>query len=171
MKPVPSTSPPRRRALAHPWLSLLLATSWLVLQESLAPAQVLWAVIFGLVLPWLLDDFLTRLPGPRRAGLALRLLLTVLWDIVVSNLVVARIVLDPSARPQPGWVAVPTELQHPNALTLLATIITMTPGTVSCVVDDTRHGILVHVLDLDDAPALVGQIKARYEAPLKEILG
>ena len=66
---------------------------------------------------------------------------------------------------------VPLELTHPTAITLLATIITTTPGTVSCVVDEERREILVHALDCDDPAALAAQIKQRYEAPLREIFG
>jgi multicomponent K+:H+ antiporter subunit E len=100
-----------------------------------------------------------------------RLAAIVLWDIVVSNLTVARIVLWPGADPQPAWVRVPLQLQHPGAISLLATIITNTPGTVSCVVDEERGEILVHALDCQDPEALAAQIKSRYEQPLREIFG
>ena len=95
----------------------------------------------------------------------------VLWDIVVANFTVARIVLSPGARPQPAWVKVPLAVQHPTAISLFATIITMTPGTVSCVVDEERRHILVHALDCSDTVAAAADMKARYEAPLKEIFG
>jgi multicomponent K+:H+ antiporter subunit E len=52
---------------------------------------------------------------------------------------------------------------------LFASIITMTPGTVSCVVDDEGWEILVHALDCDDAQAMAQQMKQRYEGPLREI--
>ncbi|MFG5407033.1 Na+/H+ antiporter subunit E [Piscinibacter sakaiensis] len=94
-----------------------------------------------------------------------------LVDIVVSNVVVARIVLDPTYRPRPAWVPVPLDTAHPTAITLFATIITTTPGTVSCVVDEARRQILVHALDCDDAAAAAQQMKARYERPLREIFG
>ena len=68
-----------------------------------------------------------------------------------------------------AWVPVPLELTHPTAITLLATVITTTPGTVSCLVDDERHEILVHALDCADPAALAAEIKQRYEAPLREI--
>jgi multicomponent K+:H+ antiporter subunit E len=48
-------------------------------------------------------------------------------------------------------VPVPLDIQHPLAVTLLATIITTTPGTVSCVVDEAGGSILVHALDCADA--------------------
>ncbi|HSI57993.1 MAG TPA: Na+/H+ antiporter subunit E [Ideonella sp.] len=157
-------------------LSLMLAAAWLLLQQSLALPQLIVAALLGWGLPRLLRGFL-RPAGEghaaagraRRVAVAGRLAAVVLLDIVLSNLVVARIVLSPAARPQPAWVRVPLALRDPTATALLATLITTTPGTVSCVVDDERWEIVVHALDCADAAAMVAQIKARYEAPLKEI--
>lgn len=156
---------------SHPALSLLLAAVWLLLRESAAPADLIGAVVIGLVVPRLVHRFLGAPTRPRALGAAVRFTGVVLWDIVVSNLTVARIVLDPSSSPKPAWVPVPLETRHPLAITLLATIITTTPGTVSCVVDDERKEILVHALDCDDPAAMAAQIKARYERPLLEIFG
>jgi multicomponent K+:H+ antiporter subunit E len=73
------------------------------------------------------------------------------------------------ARPRPAWVPVKLDTTHPTAITLFATIITTTPGTVSCVVDERRGEILVHALDCDDVAAAAAQMKARYERALMEI--
>lgn len=162
-----AVGPPRW--FAHPALSVLLALVWLLLRQSVAPADLIAAAVLGLVVPRLAHGFLGPALVPRRAGLALRFVFVVLWDIVVSNIAVARLVLLPSARPQPAWVRVPLELRHPGAITLLATIITTTPGTVSCVVDEQAHEILVHALDCADPQAAAQQIKQRYETPLREI--
>jgi multicomponent K+:H+ antiporter subunit E len=173
VKPTPSTSRPTRSAapgwLAHPVLSLMLVALWLLMQQSLALAHVLSGVVLGLVVPRLVHGFLGPASRVHSLPAALRLSRVVLWDIVVSNVAVARIVLDPSSRPKPGWVRVPLALRHPTGVTLFASIITMTPGTVSCVVDDERWEILVHALDCDDAPAMAQQMKQRYEDPLREI--
>jgi multicomponent K+:H+ antiporter subunit E len=155
--------------LPHPILSALLAGVFLLMYESVAPAQVLWAVILGLAVPPLVRGFIGPASRVHSWGTAIRLTLVVLWDIVVSNVVVARLVLDPRSAPQPAWVPVPLDLRHDGAVTLLASIITMTPGTVSCVVDDERWEILVHALDCEDPTALAEQIKSRYEAPLRHI--
>ena len=154
---------------SHPVLSLLLAAAWLLLQRSLAPAQLLTAALLALLVPRLVHGFLGPGVRLRAVGTALRLAGVVLWDILVSNLAVARLVLDPSARPRPAWVPVPLALTHPTALSLLASIVTTTPGTVSCVVDEERREILVHALDCADPGALVADIQRRYEAPLREI--
>lgn len=169
---VDSTLPNRRRRwLAHPAMSVVIAASWLLLQGSLEPAHLLWAAILGVLLPWAVQDFL----GPGRplagAGVAIRLVAVVVWDILVANIAVARVVLHPGITPQPVWVRVPYTLTDARGIVLLATIITTTPGTVSCVVDEARREILVHALNADDPDAVVAEILHRYERPLKEIFG
>ncbi len=154
----------------RPVLSVLIAASWLLLQQSVALPQLIAAALLALLLPRLLLGFIGTPPPPRAWGKALRLFFVVLGDIVVANVAVARLVLSPWARPQPVWVAVDLDIRDPRAVTLLATIITTTPGTVSCVVDEAAQRILVHALDGSaGAAAIAVDIKARYEAPLKEI--
>jgi multicomponent K+:H+ antiporter subunit E len=165
----PATPKPRAGWLTHPVLSAILAAAWLLLQQSLALPQLITAAVLGLGLPRLLHGFLGPGLHLRTYGTALRFGGVVLWDIVVSNLTVARIVLNPTSDPQPAWVPVPLVLTHPTAITLMATIITTTPGTVSCVVDDARQIILVHALDCADPDTLAAEIKQRYEVPLREI--
>lgn len=157
--------------LAHPVLSALLAATWLLLQQSLAPGNLITAVVLGVAVPRLLHGFLGAPTVVHSWPAVLRLVGVVLYDIVVANLAVARIVLSPASKPQPAWLTVPLDVQHPTAITLFATIITTTPGTVSCVVDDKRRRILVHALDCSDADAMVAEMKLRYEEPLKEIFG
>ena len=108
---------------------------------------------------------------PRSFARALRLGFTVLWDIIVSNITVARLVLNPRSVPHPAWVKVPLTLTQPTAQALLASIITMTPGTVSAIVDEEGACIWVHALDCDDPAAVATDIDRRYQQPLMEILG
>ena len=77
--------------------------------------------------------------------------------------------IDANAVLTSAWVPVKLDTTHPTAIALFATIITTTPGTVSCVVDELRGEILVHALDCDDPAGAAEQMKARYERPLREI--
>ncbi|WP_066259353.1 Na+/H+ antiporter subunit E [Hydrogenophaga flava] len=152
----------------HPVLSLLLAVSWLALSRSLEPVHLLSALLIGLIVPRLLRGLL-HVGSPIRWGAAIRLTCVVLWDIVVSNITVARLVLGSMSRPQPAWLRVPLACEHHRVNALFASIITMTPGTVSAVVDEAAHCIWVHALNCDDAPGMVADMKARYEASLMTI--
>lgn len=160
----------RRGWLPHPVLSLLLAASWLALSHSLALVHLLSAALIGWAVPRLIAGFLgpvNRIHWPT----AIRLGAVVLWDIVVSNITVARLVLGPMSRPQPGWIEVPLESGHPWVNALFASIITTTPGTVSAVIDEAGGRILVHALDCSDAQAMARDMKVRYETPLLRVFG
>ena len=170
MKPTASHTPhtpPRPRAtwLGRPVLSLLLGISWLALSHSLAPVHLLSALLIALIVPRLLHPFLGE-PARLNWGAALRLTGVVIKDIVLSNITVARLVLGPMKAMSPAWLAVPLASDHPMVNAMFATIITTTPGTVSCVVDESRREILVHALNCDDPQAMIDDMKTRYENPL-----
>ena len=152
----------------HPVLSLLLAASWLALSRSLEPVHLISATLLGLGVPRLLRGLLP-VGQTIRWSAAMRLTWVVLWDIVMSNITVAKLVLGPMSRPQPAWLRVPLASHHHRVNALFASIITMTPGTVSAVVDEDAHCIWVHALDCSDADGMVGDMKARYEAALLSV--
>jgi multicomponent K+:H+ antiporter subunit E len=158
-----------KRLVPYPVASTAVFLVWIALSGGVAPLDMAGAFGLALIVPLLCRPLLDEPSRLRAPATAARLVLVVLRDIVMSNIVVARLVLGPVGRIRPGFVTVPLDVQHPFAITLLASIITMTPGTVSAEVNEARGEILVHVLDLDDPQTLVAEIKSRYERPLKEI--
>jgi multicomponent K+:H+ antiporter subunit E len=159
------------RLLPFPVGSIVILIVWLLLNQTVHPAHLLLGGALAVALPLATRRFLDASTRPRAPAAIARLIGIVLHDIVLSNITVARLVLGPMGRLRPGFVRVPLDVEHPYAIALFASIITMTPGTVSAEVSASRREILVHVLDLDDADALVAAMKSRYEAPLAEILG
>ena len=96
--------------------------------------------------------------------------LLVLIDVVKANIEVALLVLGPSSRINPGFVAIPLDLQEALPITMLASTVTMTPGTVSAELSSDKKFIYVHVLNMpEDEQEVVDFIKTRYEANIKEI--
>lgn len=157
------------RFLPHPVLSLVLAAIWLLLANSLAFAHILLGLLLGWAIPLFTQDFW---PDPVRIGKPLTLLrytAIVGWDIVVANLVVARLILLRPTKLHPAFVAMPLDLNSDIAISLLANSICLTPGTVSALLSQDRKTLLIHALDVDDSEALIAKIKQRYEAPLKEV--
>jgi multicomponent K+:H+ antiporter subunit E len=159
----------RRRWLPHPLVSVALWIVWLMLNGSVAPAHLLLGAFLGWIIPWLIRELWPRPLRLRHGWLALRLACVVLYDIVRANLSVARLILGPVATLRPAFIHVPLQLEEPFAISALASIITLTPGTVSARLSEDRRVLLVHVLDLDDEQAMIADIKTRYEVPLKEI--
>ena len=158
-----------RTLLPAPVTSAVLFVAWLLMNASVSAGHLALAALLAIVIPLVLAPLAGERPRIRRPGVVLRLGLVVLWDIVQSNIEVARRILGPESRIRPAFVWVPLAIRDPHGVAALAGIITMTPGTLSSDLSaDGRH-LLVHALNVDDAPALVASIKARYEAPLIEI--
>ena len=71
----------------------------------------------------------------------------------------------------PGFVAVPLDIESELGITLLASTVSLTPGTVSAEISEDQQWLYVHALHLEDTEALINEVKTRYETPLKEIFG
>jgi multicomponent K+:H+ antiporter subunit E len=158
------------RWLPAPSLSIALFVVWLLLNQSLDAATLLLAAIFAIALPLLTQSLRPARARMRRPAVALRLSGAVACDLVASALSVARLLLTRrNAQMSPRFVRVPLELRDPNALAVLAMIICLTPGTAWAEIALDRSTLLIHVFDLDDVPAFIAMVKARYEVPLMEI--
>jgi multicomponent K+:H+ antiporter subunit E len=157
--------------LPYPVLSLLLFVVWLLLVAEVSVAHVLLALFLAWGIPIVCRPFLKDLPPVRHMFAALRLVVLVTYDIVMANVVVARLILGPTARLKPVFVHVPLTLTQPMSISLLASIITMTPGTVSSDLSQDNKILIVHALDCSDPEALIADIQQRYEKPLLEFFG
>lgn len=158
-----------KRWLPAPLLSLAVFVVWLLLVATLAPAHLLLAALLAIALPLLAQRLREDTAHLRRPLVAARLAMVVLWDIVLSNIEVARRILGRESKIHPGFIWIPLEISNPHGIAALAGIITMTPGTLSSELSADRRFLLVHCLHLEDADAAIAQIKARYEAPLREV--
>ena len=158
------------RLYPHPLVSLTLFVVWLMLWQSVAPLDVLMAVILATLLPRtlvLLEEAPSRAKKPL---VILKLFFVVLYDIAVSNYNVARTVLMGREGNIPtGFVNIPLELRDRYGLAALATIITSTPGTFWAAYNRRTNVLTIHVFELRDEDAVRETIRNRYEAPLREI--
>jgi multicomponent K+:H+ antiporter subunit E len=158
-----------RRWLPYPILSVLLLLIWLLLNQSIAPGTILLGALLGIALAkvfGLLRPPKAQVHNYRLLGL---LFLRVVYDIVRSNIAVARIILRRDSRMHSGFVAIPLTLTDHYGLAVLACIITSTPGTIWVSYDSSANILLIHVLDLVDEQGWIDTIKQRYERPLLEI--
>jgi multicomponent K+:H+ antiporter subunit E len=158
------------RILPHPLLTLLLTVVWLMLVNSVTVGAVILGLAFGILIPLLTSAYWPNRPKLRRPLKVVSYVLIVVWDICVANLVVARTILfRRNADLRSNWVTIPLDLSSPEAITVLAGTITMTPGTVSSDISACGRALLVHCLDAPDPDAVREEIKYRYERRLKEI--
>ena len=159
-----------RKIFPHPVLTLVLTFVWVGLVNVVTLNAFVFGFILGTILPLITAAYWPDRPRLRNPLMIAEYILVVLWDIVVANVQVAKIILfKPNAKLQSTFVTVPLDLRTPEAITILAGTITMTPGTVSSDLSADGHALLVHCLDAPDPDATVADIKHRYERRLKEI--
>lgn len=150
-------------------LSITVLVLWLLLVADFGLAQLLVGTVLAVALPLLAGMLQPERARFGRVGAVALLLRRVAWDIVLSNVEVARRILGPERAITPGFIWVPLDLGNIHGITALASIITLTPGTLSTELTTDRRHLLVHCFNLRDAGATIATIKARYETPLREI--
>ncbi|HIF64902.1 MAG TPA: hypothetical protein EYG16_11660 [Deltaproteobacteria bacterium] len=91
------------------------------------------------------------------------------WNLLLSNLEVARIVLSPRLHIRPGLIAYRTELKTDLAITALANIITLTPGTLTLEVSKDRTVLFIHALDIEKPEVVTDNIRGSFEKRLLEL--
>ena len=158
------------RLLPHPLLSLVIAAGWIALAGSFEPGTLIMAALLGWIVPLVTDRYWNELPRIRRPLLLVSYGAIVLWDIVVSCIQVAGLVLFRRGRSlKSRFVTVPLDLTTAEAIAPLSATITLTPGTLTADLSADGSALLVLCLETDDPEATVAQIKQRYERRLKEI--
>ncbi|MCB1931106.1 MAG: Na+/H+ antiporter subunit E [Candidatus Accumulibacter sp.] len=159
----------RRAILPRPGLSLTVFLLWAVITNAASLGLLVLGVVLAIVIPLLTRHFWPNPPRLARPWRALRFLGLFALDIITANWRVARQIIGPLHRLSPAFVEVPLDLRDPFIATLLASIVSLTPGTVSIDVDRQRWVLLVHALDAPDPEALIHEIKERYELALREM--
>ena len=161
----------RHSLLRHVLLSFLLLGIWVLLNQTLAPGQIVLGAALALLLGWMSTTLRPLRPKVKSLHAAIGLVFLVLADIVRSNMAVARIVLglvgDREIRS--GFVEIPLDMRDAHGLAMLAAIVTATPGTVWVDLSADGGMLTLHVLDLKDEAGWIRWIKERYERRLMRI--
>ena len=157
------------RLFPHPGLTVLLVMMWIVMVGEVSFGALFLGLVVGIIVPIFTAPWWPGRPRVRFLP-ALAYLGVVLWDIIVANFQVAAIILFRRNRDlRPAWLTIPLELTSPEAITVFAGTISLTPGTVSADVSACGKYLLVHALHAPDPASEIAKVKARYEARLLEI--
>jgi multicomponent K+:H+ antiporter subunit E len=152
-------------------LTISLVVIWVLLNQGGYSASFAFGVLLAVLLVWTIAELRPVRPRLRRLHLAVPLVVTVLVDIVRSNLAVARIVLGLTRGRQvrSGFLDIPLDLADPHGLAFLAIIVTSTPGTSWAGVSPDGRVLRLHVLDLRSEDEWIRFFKQRYECRLMRI--
>ena len=155
--------------IPHPILSITLLISWLLLNNTVAAGHIVLGAVLSIFIPWFTSSFWQERVCAKKPLTFLKFVFIVLYDIVVANLTVAKQVLSPNENLKPTFFKLPIKIQHPLGISVLASTISLTPGTVSCDLSEDRTYLLIHGLSVEDVEDEIETILNRYEKPLLEV--
>lgn len=151
-------------------LNLLLALLWAALVGSVDTAHLAVGFVVGYAGLWLARPVLGETRYFRKLVDIVSFLCFFVWELVLSNLRVAWDVLTPRSYRRPGVIAVPLEEATDTEITVLANLVTLTPGSLSLDVAPDRDCLYVHAMFVDDPESLKTEIKEGFERRVLEVL-
>lgn len=150
--------------------NVLLALAWTALTGEFTPFNLLLGFALGALVLRIAEPITGRRSYFHKAAQVLSFAVFFLWELFLSNLRVAYEVITPGFDMKPGIVAIPLDAKTPEEITLLANLITLTPGTLSLDVSADRKVLYIHAMYLDDPEKLRRSIKQGFERRVIEVL-
>lgn len=150
--------------------NILLTIIWVFLTGSTEVSNFFFGFIVNFLILWIIsskdgnDKYVKLIPK------LISFFLFFLWEVVKANLQVAYEVITPQNNMKPGIVKIPLEAKTNIEITLLANLITLTPGTLSLDVSEDRKVLYVHSMYVHDKQKFIDEIKNGFERRLLSIL-
>ncbi len=151
-------------------LNILLAVGFMIVLEIYTLSGLLIGFGVGYVALWLTRPLYVDARYFMRVFNLMRLLAFFLRALFVSNLRVLWDVVTPSHISRPGIIRVALDARTDLEITLVANLISLTPGTLSVDLSEDRRHLYVHVMFLDDVTAVRREIKEGLERRVLEVL-
>lgn len=144
-------------------INLLLAFAWAAVSGEFSLLNVVFGFVLGGICLSLIREQLHATNHFKRALYAAELAICFVWELIKSSVNVAIIVLSPWRVLQPAIIAYPLDVRSDAEITLLANLITLTPGTLSIDVSEDTTTLYVHAIDAPDTAAVIDDIKSSFE--------
>jgi multicomponent Na+:H+ antiporter subunit E len=150
--------------------NLLLGLTWAAMTGEISEGSILTGLALGYVILYFLQDLLGLSLKTLKILPLARLVAYFLRDLVAATLRVAYDVVTPKHRMRPGVIALPLEAKTDEEITLLAGLISLTPGTLALEVSPDRRNLFIHVMYLEDPDAVRREIKEGLERRMLEVM-
>lgn len=150
--------------------NILLAFAWVAITGLFEPMNFIIGFVLAYAVLWLIQSA----TGPSNYFLKIYQVISFLLffgrELILANLRVAHDVLTHHHHMRPGVVAIPLDVQTDAEITVLANLITLTPGTLSLDVSTDRMALYVHAMYIDDVDEFRRYIKDGLERRVIEVL-
>lgn len=145
------------------FVNLLLALIWMFLTGSLTADTLVEGFIIGYLVLWLASPLYGPTTYFRKFREVISFVLFFLGELTIATLRVARVVIARDIDVCPGIIAVPLDVKSSLEITLLANLITLTPGTLALDVSSDRRVMYVHAMHVEDVEQFRAGIKQGFE--------
>lgn len=140
--------------------NLLLALMWVVLTGNIGGMNLLAGMFFGYLVIAVMQRQVPSLSGyTSRLPRLIRFIFFFFRELIKANLQVAFDILTPVWHMKPGVIAMPLEAKTEMEITMVANLISLTPGTLSLDVSDDRRVLFIHAMFLDNEQELRDSLK------------
>jgi len=150
-------------------VNILTAVLWMFLQSSFTPATFVFGYLIGMLILIILRRFLIFELYFRRLWAMVKLFFLFVVELTKANLDMVRVILKPRLNHRPGIVAVRTQLETNVEITLLAALISLTPGTISMDFSEDNKTIYIHSIDVLDKDEMIEDIRNSFEKAIMEV--
>ena len=149
-------------------VNVLLALAWIAVTGSFTLLNLVFGFLLGLAALWLIREQIGSAGYFSRARRVLSLAALFVYELVLSAWRVALLVISPRIDIKPGILAYPLRVDRDAEITLLANLITLTPGTLSVDVSEDRRYLYVHAIDCSDPGGTRRDIAEGFERRIME---
>ena len=150
-------------------INILLALAWGALTGNFSPVNLLFGFGLGYFLLWLGQSHLAPSNYFVKARRVIGFAFYFLWLLILANLRVTYGVLASNRRLRPAVLAIPLDVTTDAEITLLANLLTLTPGSLSLDVSEDRRVLYMHVMHMTDEESTRREIKEGFERRVREI--
>ncbi|QUG42501.1 Na+/H+ antiporter subunit E [Psychrobacillus sp. INOP01] len=150
-------------------LNVLIALTWMFLSVSFKPTTFIVGYLLGLLMLFMLRKSFSSRFYMDRLWAVIKLASLFLKELVLSNFSVLKLIVQPTMPIRPAIFAMPTVLEQDWEITLLSSLITLTPGTVVIDISDDNKTLYIHSIDFEDIDEAVDSIRNTFEKAILEV--
>ncbi|MFD1708669.1 Na+/H+ antiporter subunit E [Siminovitchia sediminis] len=150
-------------------LNVMLAFAWMFYENSMSASTFIIGYFLGLLVVFFMRRFFSTRFYMYRVFAIIQLLFIFIRELVLSNIAVLKVVLQPKMKNNPGIFALETKLTSDWEITLLANLITLTPGTLVVEISDDHRTLYIHAMDIGDVDEAIEDIRGSFEKAIMEV--
>ncbi len=150
-------------------INLIIAIMWMFLSETYTASSFIAGYMLGILLLLVFNRFIPDAFYLRRVYKIIYLIFLFIRELISSNFDIVKLVYKPKLEFEPGIFAMPTELKSNWEITLLANLISLTPGTLSVAISGDNTHIYIHAMHIDDIEDEIHSIKNTFEKAISEV--